>query len=122
MFYNYISVIPDERHLIDVPDDVGICQGSLTVMHTNQSFALDLNDLKSYRLTGLRYKDLQRGLLRNRQVIHTASNGNCCWRVFERKRYRGTAENIPLGFEGLPQHEPKSMKKVECDHNFNNYK
>ena len=114
--YTFISDIFEiEKSIIDVPDDVGFCQGSLTVMHTNKFSEFDLNDLKSYRLTALRYPRLQDGLLKNRKVIHMESNGNCCWRVFEQKRFRGRAENIPLGFEGLPQHEPKSIKKVECD-------
>ena len=108
-------VIGIMHSIIDVPDVVGYCQGSLTVMHTNKFSEFDLNDLKSYRLTALRYPRLQDGLLKNRKVIHMESNGNCCWRVFEQKRFRGRAENIPLGFEGLPQHEPKSIKKVECD-------
>ena len=114
--YTFISDIFEiEKSIIDVPDDVGFCQGSLTIMHTDQFSEFDLNDLKSHRLTALRYKRLQDGLLKNRKVIHMESNGNCCWRVFEQKRFRGRAENIPLGFEGLPQHEPKSIKKVECD-------
>merc|ERR1712062_157135 len=110
-----LDIFEIEKSIIDVPDDVGFCQGSLTIMHTDEFSEFDLNDLKSHRLTALRYRRLQDGLLKNRKVIHMESNGNCCWRVFEQKRFRGRAENIPLGFEGLPQHEPKSIKKVECD-------
>ena len=76
--------------------------------------------MKRIRLTGLRYANLRKGLLRNRNLIYMESNGNCCWQVFDRKRFRGRRENIPLGFEGLPEREPKSIRRVECDEDFNN--
>ena len=114
------TVVPEVivgRAAIDMPDNESQCLGSLTLIHLQKS---DLSDMKRIRLTGLRYANLRKGLLRNRNLIYMESNGNCCWQVFDRKRFRGRRENIPLGFEGLPEHEPKSIRRVECDEDFNN--
>ena len=116
------TVVPEEvivgRNVFDVLDNESQqCEGSLTLIHLHNS---DLSDMKRIRLSGFKYSNLRKGLLRNRNLIYMESNGNCCWQVFNRKRFRGRRENIPLGFEGLPEHEPKSIKRVECNEDFNN--
>merc|ERR1712141_742039 len=44
-------------------------------------------------------------------------NGNCCWKLFTRYRYRGNAEVLQLGEERDFSFFPKSLKLIECPNN-----
>ena len=60
------------------------------------------------------YPNLQKGLLKNNgKLLHIETTGNCCWRFYKKKSYRGESEDVCPGFEGLPRFMPNSVKQIE---------
>jgi hypothetical protein len=72
--------------------------------------------MKTIKLTGYKYPNLPRRILRNhQQLIHVESNGNCCWEFYDDVNFQGFGESFKGGFTGLPRREPKSVKQISCD-------
>ena len=91
------------------------CIGSLTISHEDSfsnigHIALD----GSYRGN---YPNLKRGfpVLRRNAISHIEIFGNCCWKIYIDRKFKG--ENITI-FPGrnaiYPEFQPVSIKKLEC--------
>jgi len=98
------------------------CGGSLTMIHTAlyQSRGLnpaleELQSMKTARLTGKRYFNLPRRILKNRKLLHIENVGDCCWQFNSQPRFRGVIEYAKTGFAGLPRRTPKSAGRILCD-------
>jgi len=98
------------------------CAGNLTMIHTalHLSRGLDpgleeLRSMKTARLTGQRYFNLQKRILRSRKLLHVENVGDCCWQFNSLPRFRGDIEYATVGYARLPKKLPKSVRRVHCD-------
>ena len=97
------------------------CSGNMMLIHTNTTSdeAQNLNGIKTVRLSGKKYPNLPRRILReSRKLLYSQTTGDCCWQFNSKKSFRGEFQFATPGFEGLPRWRPKSIKKVECDRVF----
>ena len=97
------------------------CSGNMMLIHTNTTSdeAQNLNGIKTVRLSGKKYPNLPRKILReSRKLLYSQTTGDCCWQFNSKKSFRGEFQFATPGFEGLPRWRPKSIKKVECDRVF----
>ena len=53
----------------------------------------------------LTYVDVER-------IVNT--EGNCCWKIFEKRRWSGQMEHVHLGYDGKPPFMPTSLRKAKC--------
>ena len=89
------------------------CQGILTLIHTHP--ALGLNSMRSSRLRGNNFYDIGTRLLKDRVTLHTRADGNCCWKMYERRNFRGRFEVISGGHDEVFQSfQPQSIQKAPC--------
>ena len=74
-----------------------------------------LNDLQIKSLSGKRkkYRHLKR--LANRRVLRVSADGFCCWRVYQRKGFKGESTYIEPNDETFPDHLVMSTELVECE-------
>ena len=73
-----------------------------------------LHSMKTSKRRKKAYPNLQKGLLKNNgKLLHIETTGNCCWRFYKKKSYRGESEDVCPGFEGLPRFMPNSVKQIE---------
>lgn len=74
-----------------------------------------LNDLQIKSLSGKRkkYRHLKR--LAERRVIRVTADGFCCWRVYQRKGFKGESTYIEPNDETFPDHLVMSTELVECE-------
>ena len=103
--------------VIDVQNNRYTCQGSLTIFHADANGGQGINfldDFKVSRLRRQRYRDVRRNIFKDRRIIKVQSNGNCCWKFYEKSFFRGASGHIDVGFSGLSM-EPGSIKRIECD-------
>lgn len=99
------------------------CKGHMKMMHVtaelSRSLDPELEEMRSMKTTRLerkRYFNLSRKVLRNdRKLLHLEVNGNCCWQLYSEANFKGDTFGAYLGFHGLPEFNPKSMKKVSCE-------
>ena len=111
----------DARSLLTVRDNIYFCEGSLTIMHTidinmrSSNPSIELQEMKTILLSGNKYPNIKRGFLRNRKILWTESNGNCCWKFYENRNFKGRFEIIESGFKGLPTRETRSISKISCN-------
>jgi len=98
------------------------CNGNLTMIHTALHLSRGLNpaleelhSMKTARLTGQRYFNLQKRMLRSRKLLHVENIGDCCWQFNSLPKFRGDLEYATVGFAGLPKQSPKSIRRVLCD-------
>lgn len=111
------------RMSFDVNFEENECSGHLNMIHVttelSRSMDPDLEEMRSMKTTQLerkRYFNLSRKVLRhNRKLIHVEVNGNCCWQLYSEAYFKGQTFGAYLGFYGLPDFTPKSMKKVSCE-------
>merc|ERR1712049_60244 len=90
------------------------CAGILTLMHLDPSQGL--GSMKTSRLQGPIYFNIQRRILQNnRKILHLKVDGNCCWKLHTRQNFRGRAEYFHPGHEGtFESFQPKSIKRILC--------
>ena len=98
------------RAVIDVKENEVECKGHLQIIHTKLS---EIN-VRTAHLKRKKFPNVDRGVLENRKLLNVRSIGNCCWAFFEKIAFKGEKEVITIGFEGLPQRRPKSIKRVSC--------
>ena len=100
------SFLDSNRDVIVNPDGEDDCIGKLTlysntngVYHT-VSMHTSVRNVKHYRVIGLKV------------------NGNCCWKIYKRRNFRGQSQTLYPGFEsflgGNNFRHVKSVKKIEC--------
>ena len=100
------SFLDSNRDVIDNPDGEEDCIGKLTlysntngVYHT-VSMHTSVRNVKHFRVIGLKV------------------NGNCCWKIYKRRNFRGQSQTLYPGFEsflgGNNFRHVKSVKKIEC--------
>ena len=88
------------------------CLGSLEFTH-----GLRKNPLKTIEIFKIssKWKTIREiKKLKRRHVLRLKSDGNCCWRAYQFKRFRGRYEDIFPGYDELPKIQPKSLKKMSC--------
>jgi len=107
--------------IIDVRSEPRIpsCDGSLTLIVENRILGdSEIRLVTKLKLTGWRYGNLLRSLMREkntiRNVIKVQTEGNCCWKIFSKPRYRGLTQFINPGFDEAPRNRIKSAKKIDC--------
>ena len=89
------------------------CIGTLTIVHEDD----ELNEYKLKLKNQMRYKNLKRRfpVLRKNSVSYLYTQGDCCWKLYERSRFRGQTEVIFPGAERFkPTFQTFSIKKSEC--------
>ena len=95
------------------------CIGTLEIVHANEN---DIRIFESLRLApngGLHkngaYQNIKRGfpILKKHIVIQMVVNGDCCWEIYEKRKFQGENQYLPHG-EHLPEIQPISIKKVHC--------
>jgi len=98
------------------------CAGNLTLIHTALHLSRGLNpaleelhSMRTARLTGQRYFNLQKRMLESRKLLHVENVGDCCWQFNSLPRFRGDLQYASIGFAGLPKKSPKSIRRVLCD-------
>ena len=69
------------------------CSGALVVYH---SPVKDPYSLRSFRLVSEKYSHL-RSRLRRRTVISITMDGDCCWRLWTRIKFRGRSKILRPG-------------------------
>jgi len=74
-----------------------------------------LKDLQIKSLSSKRKKYGHLKRLRNRRVLRVSAHGFCCWRVYQKTRFRGESTFIEPDDEAFPEHLIKSTQAVECD-------
>ena len=91
------------------------CVGALFITHSN------INSLSNYKTARLydkkEYPNLRRGfkIFKQNVIIHLESEGNCCWELYNRKRFRGTdKQDITPGISFYPDFQPRSIRKRNC--------
>ena len=52
--------------------------------------------------------------LKNRRILRVKANGNCCWKIYRRKRFLGRFEPIYQGYDKYPRIQLRSLRKVDC--------
>ena len=105
------------RSVVDFLNPTNPCDGHLTFWHTHTRSSEGIDQLHSMKTSKRRkkaYPNLQKGLLKNNgNLLHIETTGNCCWRFYKKKGYRGESEDVCPGFEGLPRFMPNSVKQIE---------
>ena len=91
------------------------CVGALFITHSN------IDSLSNYKRARLydkkEYPNLRRGfnIFKQNIIIHLESEGNCCWELYSRKRFRGTdKQDIIPGISFYPDFQPRSIRKKNC--------
>ena len=100
--------------VIDVRNNKYTCQGSLTISHADANGGQGINFLEDFKVSRLRRQRYRRNIFKDRRIIKVQSNGNCCWKFYEKPFFRGASQHIEVGFSGLPL-IPGSIKRIECD-------
>ena len=61
------------------------------------------------------YRNIKRGfaILKKNIVIQMVANGDCCWDIYDQRKFRGENQYLPHG-EHIPDIQPKSIKRVNC--------
>lgn len=95
------------------------CKGILKIIVENRLLGgSDTSVVTNLNLTGWRYGNLLKPLGRKnnilRNVIKIQTEGNCCWKIFSKPRYRGLTQFVNPGFDESPRHRIKSAKKMDC--------
>ena len=98
------------------------CTGMLTIVHEDENSNEYRLDLKGHQF---RYKNVKRRfpVLRKNSITHLNTQGNCCWKLYERSRFRGRTEVVVLGVEQFkPSFQLMSIMKAEChEYKLNEY-
>ena len=90
------------------------CMGMLTIVHEDDESNEYRLNLKGHQF---RYKNVKRRfpILKRNSISHLHTHGDCCWKLYERSRFRGQTETV---FPGAEQFKPTfqlvSIKKSEC--------
>ena len=91
------------------------CIGSITIFHYDRNGKGTLPNLKRPQLhksqANLKNAKFNQ---KNREVLKVQSEGDCCWRLFSGIRFRGQSHKIHTGFDGSPNNNIKSIKKIIC--------
>ena len=96
------------------------CDGTLTIILENRLLgsSADSNIITRLKLIGWRYGNLLKRMNRKvdivRNIIKVQTEGNCCWKIFSKSRYRGQSQFLNPGFDEAPRSEIKSVKKMQC--------
>ena len=89
------------------------CTGSITIIHYDRLGSQPLHDMKALKLKGKKYRNIRK-LSSNREIIRVRSEGNCCWRVFNRIKHTGQMQQISPGFDAKPNIKIKSVTRTSC--------
>merc|ERR1712020_263330 len=101
--------------VIDTPGGIKTrsCSGSITIIHYDRLGSQPLHDMKALKLKGKRYSHIRK-LSSNREIIRVRSEGNCCWRIFNRIGHTGQIQKISPGFDEKPNIKIKSVTRTSC--------
>jgi hypothetical protein len=87
------------------------CKGSLLIHHS-ASIGGPLEDFKQMRLRGRSFRQMRK--LRDRNIIQMQTQGNCCWKIYSMRNFRGIEEQFYNGYNIVPRVHPKSIKGSYC--------
>ena len=123
-YVEYFDFLMDDDYdgeLIDVRSGGGLfetseylhtCLGSLEFSHGMRENPL--KTIEIFKITS-KWKTIREiKKLKHRHVLRLKSDGNCCWRAYQLKRFRGRYEDIFPGYDEYPKIQPKSLKKMNC--------
>ena len=88
------------------------CIGSLELSHGFMKSPL--KTIKIFKISSKWKMIREIKKLKRRYVLRLRSDGNCCWRAYQLKRFRGRYEDIFPGYDEFPIIQPKSLKKINC--------
>jgi len=107
--------------IIDVTKRPSIprCEGTLKMIVENRLLGgSETSVVTNLKLTGWRYGNLLKPLGRKKNILRNVmkiqTEGNCCWKIFSKPRYRGLTQFVNPGFDETPRHKIKSAKKMDC--------
>jgi len=89
-----------------------ICIGSLEFFHGSRRNPL--RTVKVLKLSSRLKKVRNIKKINDRRILRIKSHGNCCWRTYKNKGFRGRFEDIYIGYDKFPRIHPQSMKKIYC--------
>merc|ERR1711976_129143 len=93
------SFLDFDREVIDNPEGDDECVGVLVL------FSPDYEEISVH--------DTIRKV--QHEIIGAKVNGNCCWKIYGRKHFRGRSETLYPGFLDETKFEiVRSVKKIEC--------
>ena len=72
----------------------------------------DISQLRGMRIRGRRPRLAFLG--QNSQVFGVSASGYCCWELNSRTYHLGQTQVLIGAFSGMPNFQPKSIKKVRC--------
>ena len=88
------------------------CLGSLEFSHGMRKNPLKTIEIFKISSKWKTIREIKK--LKHRHVLRLKSDGNCCWRAYQFKRFRGRYEDIFPGYDEFPKIQPKSLKKMNC--------
>ena len=72
----------------------------------------DVSQLRGMRIRGRRPRLAFLGT--NNQMFGLTINGQCCWKLHSNPQHRGQSQTLAGGYSGMPNFQPKSIKKTRC--------
>ena len=123
--YDYMMDYERDSELLDVRSIGGLletridnyefsdtCIGSLELSHGFMKSPLKTIQILKISSKWKKIREIKK--LKRRYVLRLRSDGNCCWRAYQLKRFRGRYEDIFPGYDEFPRIQPKSLKKMNC--------
>ena len=115
MDYEYDGELLDVRSgggLFETSEYLHTCLGSLEFSHGMRKNPLKTIEIFKISSKWKTIREIKK--LKHRHVLRLKSDGNCCWRAYQLKRFRGRYEDIFPGYDEFPKIQPKSLKKMNC--------
>ena len=98
--------------LFETSEYLHTCLGSLEFSHGMKKNPLKTIEIFKISSKWKAIREIKK--LKHRHVLRLKSDGNCCWRAYQLKRFRGRYEDIFPGYDEFPKIQPKSLKKMNC--------
>ena len=98
--------------LFETSEYLHTCLGSLEFSHGMRKNPLKTIEIFKISSKWKTIREIKK--LKHRHVLRLKSDGNCCWRAYQFKRFRGRYEDIFPGYDEFPKIQPKSLKKMNC--------
>ena len=98
--------------LFETSEYLHTCLGSLEFSHGMRKNPLKTIEIFKISSKWKMIREIKK--LKHRHVLRLKSDGNCCWRTYQLKRFRGRYEDIFPGYDEFPKIQPKSLKKMNC--------
>ena len=106
--------------LVDSDHCEAVCEGSVTFYYTEKGEER-IENMRNYglleeKLQEKRYKQLV-DYFNPQNVYAYTMEGDCCWEIFAKEKYKKPKHALKEGFHGIPnypQFTVNSMRQVKC--------